>query len=53
MASERRGQFIFYRQVPDSLINTLHGFALEACPKSRPLKRESAAMSARAGRGKT
>jgi len=24
--SEKRGQFVFYNQVQDSLINTLHGF---------------------------
>ena len=48
--SERRGQFIFYRQVPESLINTLHGFVQEACPASRPLKRESAALSRQPGR---
>ncbi len=47
--SERRGQFIFYRQMPDSLINALHGFALEACPTGRPLKRESAALAKRDG----
>ena len=47
--SERRGQFIFYRQTPDSLINALHGFAQEACPTGRPLKRESAARAKRAG----
>ena len=46
---ERRGQFIFYRQMPDSLINALHGFAQEACPTSRPLKRESAVLAKRAG----
>lgn len=49
--SERRGQFIFYRQMPDSLINALHGFAQEACPTSRPLKRESAALAKRPVRG--
>lgn len=46
--SEKRGQFVFYRQVPDSLINTLNGFVQEACPVARPLKRESAALSAKA-----
>ncbi len=45
VASEKRRQFVFYRQVPDNLINTLHGFAQEACPVSRPLKRESAALA--------
>lgn len=49
--SERRGQFIFYRQMPGSLINALHGFAQEACPTGRPLKRESAALATRASHG--
>ena len=47
LASEKRGQFVFYRQVPDNLLNTLNGFAQEACPTSRPLKRESAALAKR------
>lgn len=43
--SEKRGQFVFYRQQADSLINTLNGFVQEACPVARPLKRESAALA--------
>lgn len=43
VASEKRGQFVFYRQVGDNLVNTLNGFLQEACPVARPLKRESAA----------
>ncbi len=46
--SEKRGQFVFYNQVQDSLINTLHGFMQEACPAARPLKRESAALAKQA-----
>ncbi|KQP31338.1 metalloregulator ArsR/SmtB family transcription factor [Methylobacterium sp. Leaf100] len=42
---EKRGQFVFYRQVEDSLLNTLNGFVQEACPIGRPLKRESAALA--------
>ena len=49
VSSEKRGQFVFYRLVPESLANTLNGFVQEVCPVSRPLKRESAE---RAGRGK-
>jgi ArsR family transcriptional regulator len=45
IASEKRGQFVFYRQVPENLVNTLNGFVQEACPHSRPLKRESAALA--------
>jgi ArsR family transcriptional regulator len=47
VTSEKRGQFVFYRQVADSLINTLNGFVQEACPVGRPLKRESAALAAK------
>lgn len=47
VTSEKRGQFVFYRLVPDSLANTLNGFVQEVCPVSRPLKRESAARAAR------
>ena len=39
--SERRGQFIHYALVRESLVNTLNGFVQEVCPVSRPLKRES------------
>ncbi len=42
--SDKRGQFVFYRLVPDRLTNTLHGYVQEVCPVSRPLKRESAAL---------
>ncbi len=38
---ERRGQFIYYRLTPDSLINTLSSFAFEVCPTAGPLQRES------------
>ena len=47
VTSEKRGQFVFYRQQSDSLINTLNGFVQEACPVARPLKRESAAMASK------
>lgn len=45
VVSEKRGQFVFYRLVPESLANTLNGFVQEVCPVSRPLKRESAALA--------
>ncbi|KRG37338.1 ArsR family transcriptional regulator [Stenotrophomonas panacihumi] len=38
---ERRGQFVYYRLTPDSLINTLSSFAFEVCPTAGPLQRES------------
>lgn len=40
--SERRGQHVYYRLVPDNLVNTLTQFSFEVCPKGRPLKREAA-----------
>lgn len=50
IVSEKRGQFVFYRLVPDSLANTLNAYVQEVCPVSRPLKAESARIaSARAG----
>jgi DNA-binding transcriptional ArsR family regulator len=45
IASERRGQFIHYSLVSDSLVNTLNGYLQEVCPVSRPLKRESARLA--------
>ena len=47
VGSEKRGQYVFSRQVPESLINTLNGFVQEACPIARPLRRESAARARR------
>ena len=45
VVSEKRGQYVFYRLVPESLTNTLNGFVQEVCPVSRPLKRESEAIA--------
>lgn len=47
VVGEKRGQFVFYRQVPDNLVNTLAGFVQEACPIGRPLRHESAARARR------
>ena len=47
--SERRGQFIVYRLIPDSLVNTLSSFAFSVCPVAGPLQREA---KARAKRGR-
>lgn len=41
ISGERRGQFVVYKLIPDSLVNTLTQFAFEICPVARPLKRES------------
>ena len=45
--SEKRGQFVFYSQTRENLVNTLNGFVQEVCPVSRPLKRESAVRASR------
>ena len=45
VASEKRGQFVHYRQVQENLVNTLNGFVQEVCPVRRPLKRESAVLA--------
>ena len=37
---EKRGQFVFFRLVPDRLANTIFAWAAEVCPVARPLKRE-------------
>lgn len=38
---EKRGQFVYFRQVPGRLANTLFAWAAEVCPLAGPLKRES------------
>lgn len=48
VTSERRGQFVFYRLVPDHLANALDGYVQQVCPVRRPIRRESAARAARA-----
>jgi len=45
VSSERQGQRVLYRLNPESLVNTLTGFAFEICPVAGPLKRESRALS--------
>jgi DNA-binding transcriptional ArsR family regulator len=52
VASERRGQYVYYRLNPDNLVNSLTGFAFELCPVGRPLKRESAKVAAAKAGGK-
>lgn len=52
VVSEKRGQYVWYRLVPEALANTLNGYVQEVCPVSKPLKTESAALaSKRGGRG--
>ena len=45
VTSEKRGQYVFYKLVPESLANTLNAYVQEVCPVSRPLKAESAAVA--------
>ncbi|MBY8822556.1 metalloregulator ArsR/SmtB family transcription factor [Sphingomonas colocasiae] len=47
IVSEKRGQYVYYRLVPESLANTLNSYVQEVCPVSRPLKAESAAIAQR------
>lgn len=49
IASEKRGQFIHYSLVRESLVNTLNGYLQEVCPVSRPLKRESSRLAKNRG----
>lgn len=44
---EKRGQYVHYSIVQESLANTLNGYVQEVCPVSRPLKKESASMGKR------
>jgi ArsR family transcriptional regulator len=47
IAREKRGQFVYFRLVPEHLANTVFAWAAELCPVAGPLKRER-----RAGAGK-
>ncbi|AWH32419.1 metalloregulator ArsR/SmtB family transcription factor [Stenotrophomonas sp. SAU14A_NAIMI4_8] len=40
---EKRGQFVYFSQVPERLANTLFSWAAEVCPVGGPLKREARA----------
>ncbi len=46
IAGEKRGQYVYYRLIGENLVNTLNSYVQEVCPVSRPLKRESAELSA-------
>lgn len=47
ISREKRGQFVFYKLVPERLTNTLFAWAAEVCPVAGPLKRESRARAAK------
>lgn len=42
---EKKGQFVHYSLVPENLTNTLSSYAMEVCPVSRPLKKESKTLA--------
>ncbi len=45
VTSEKRGQYVYYKLVRDSLMNTLNDFVQEVCPVSKPLERESEGLA--------
>ena len=45
--SEKRGQFVYYRLIPDAVANVLNGYLQQVCPVAAPLKRESAKLAAK------
>jgi ArsR family transcriptional regulator len=45
VTSEKNGQYVTYRLVEASLVNTLHTFIATFCPEGGPLKKESAALA--------
>lgn len=47
ISREKRGQFVYFRLVPDRLANTIFAWAAELCPVAGPLKRESRARARR------
>lgn len=47
IVGEKRGQFVYYRLLPDAVANVLNGYVQEVCPISRPLKAESRDIASR------
>jgi DNA-binding transcriptional ArsR family regulator len=45
ISREKRGQFVYFRLIPERLTNTLFSWAAEVCPVAGPLKRESKGRS--------
>ncbi|MBN8884345.1 MAG: winged helix-turn-helix transcriptional regulator [Rudaea sp.] len=45
ISREKRGQYVYYRLVPDHLANTLYSWVAEVCPVAGPLKREAKARA--------
>jgi ArsR family transcriptional regulator, arsenate/arsenite/antimonite-responsive transcriptional repressor len=48
ISSEKKGQFVHYSLVRESLVNTLNGYVQDVCPVARPIKKESAALAKKA-----
>jgi DNA-binding transcriptional ArsR family regulator len=42
----KKGQFVHYALVRESLANTLNSYLQQVCPVSKPLRKESAAIAA-------
>lgn len=42
----KKGQFVHYSIVRESLTNTLNSYLQQVCPVSKPLRKESAAIAA-------
>jgi|SRR3569623_2013638 DNA-binding transcriptional ArsR family regulator len=42
---EKRGQFVYFKLIPERLANTVFAWAAELCPVAGPLKRESRARA--------
>jgi ArsR family transcriptional regulator, arsenate/arsenite/antimonite-responsive transcriptional repressor len=49
VVSEKRGQFVYYKLLPDAVANVLNGYLQQVCPVSKPLKRESAKLAGKSG----
>ena len=45
VASEKRGQYVHYRLVRESLVNTLNDYVQEVCPVTKPIRDESAKLA--------
>lgn len=43
--SEKKGQYVYYSLVRESLVNNLYDFIANFCPEGLPLKRESKSVA--------
>src|SRR4249919_3308065 len=48
ISRDKRGQFVYFSLVPETLANTIFAWAAEVCPVAGPLKRERKKSPARA-----